>query len=68
MKIKNIAQLIIAVIFSIALIVFTKMGIVPTEVFVGFVGVALTWVFKEVEKEREIARIIANLKKEGGRQ
>lgn len=68
MTAKNIAQLTIAVIFSIALIVFTKMGIVPTQVFVGFVGVALTWVFKEVEKEREIARIMANLKKEGVRQ
>lgn len=61
MTAKNIAQLTIATIFSIALIVFTKMGIVPTEVFVGFVGVAITWVFKEVEKEREIARLMKKL-------
>lgn len=66
MTAKNITQLTIATIFSAALIAFTKMGIVPTEVFTGFVGVAITWVFKEVEKEREIARLMANLKKEGG--
>jgi len=30
---------------------------VPTEVFVGFVSVALTWIFKDKQKEKEIARI-----------
>ena len=64
MTAKNIAQIAIAAILSIALVVFTAKGIVPTEVFVGFAGVALTWIFKEVEKEREIARLMANLKKE----
>lgn len=64
MTTKNIAQLAIAIILSIALVVFTAKGIVPTEVFVGFVSVALTWIFREKEKEKEIARLIDSFKKE----
>lgn len=65
MTTKNIAQITIAIVLTIALIVFTGMELVPVEAFTGFVGVAVTWVFKEVEKEKEIARIMASLKKEG---
>lgn len=63
MTAKNIAQLSVAIIFAIGLIVLTAMKIMPTEVLAGFAGVAVTWVFKEKEKEREINRLMANLRK-----
>jgi len=63
MKAKNLAQLSVAIIFAIGLIVLTGMKIMPTEVLAGFVGVAITWVFEEKRREKEIARLIASLKK-----
>ena len=61
--IKSLTQMAVAVIFAVALAAFTYEGTVPVEVFTGFAGVAFTWVFKEVEKEREINRIMKMLGK-----
>jgi len=64
MTAKNIAQLSLVIIFGVGLIVLTAMKIMPTEVLAGFAGVAVTWVFEEKKKEKEIARLIDSLKKE----
>ena len=58
---KSFTQMAVVVIFAIALVAFTLEGIVPAEVFTGFAGVAFTWVFKEVEKEKEISRLLKQL-------
>lgn len=65
---KNIAQIAIVVILGIGLVVLTAMKIMPTEVLATYVGIAITWVFEEKSKEKEIARLMANLKtKTGGK-
>lgn len=58
MATKGLAQLAVAIIFAVGLIVLTGMKIMPTEVLASFIGVAVTWVYKEKEKEREISRLM----------
>jgi hypothetical protein len=53
---------IIGLMFSIAIIVFTGMKIIPVEVFCSLAAGAIVWFFKEKEKESEIKRIIDKLK------
>lgn len=64
MTAKNLAQIAVAIILCIGVIVLTAMKIMPTEVLAGYAGMAITWVYKEKQKEKEIARLIDSLKKE----
>lgn len=64
MTARNLAQISVAIILCIGVIVLTAMKIMPTEVLAGFAGMAITWVFEEKQKEKEIARLIDSLKKE----
>jgi len=57
MKLSDLTKLIIGVLFSVGLIVLTAMKIVPPEAFCAIVGAGLTYIVKEWEKQKEIARI-----------
>lgn len=63
MTAKNLAQIAIVIILGIGLVVLTAMKIMPTEVIATYAGIAITWVFEEKQKEKEITKLIANLKK-----
>lgn len=47
----------IGIIFSLAIVVFTFLKIIPVEVFCSVAGGAVVWFFKEREKASEIKRL-----------
>ncbi len=57
MKLSDLATLIIGVLFTIAFIVLTAMKIVPVEAFIAVAPAVITYIVKEWEKQKEIARI-----------
>ncbi len=57
MNFSGLAKLIIGVLFTIGFIVLTAIKIVPVEAFCAVAGAAITYIVKEWEKQKEIARI-----------
>ena len=55
---KEWTRSLIGVMFSIALIVFTGMGLIPVAVFCSVATGAIVWFFKD----KEIAMLLKNLK------
>lgn len=57
------AKLIIGIAFTIGLIILTAKKIIPAEVIIAVGPATITYIVKEWEKQKEIARIIEQLKK-----
>lgn len=53
----ELARFILAIIFSLAVIIGCFMGKISSDVIVGFAGVAITYYFEERSKEREFDRL-----------
>ena len=65
MNLSGLAKLIIGVTFAIGFVILCAMKVVPPEAFCIAATAAITFIVEEWSKEREIARIMASLKKEG---
>ncbi len=55
---KDVAQITVSILLTIGVLIFTAMELLPIEAFISFASVAVTWTFKEIEKQREIQRLL----------
>lgn len=58
----DLAKLIIGVAFTIGFVVLTAKRIIPVEAFIAVAPAVITYIVKEWEKQKEIARIIEKKK------
>lgn len=61
MNFSGLAKLIIGVLFTVGFFVPTAMKIVPVEAFIAVAPAVITYIVKEWEKQKEIARITRQL-------
>lgn len=68
MSLSGWAKLIIGVLFTVGFIVLCAMKIVPPEAYCVVAASAITFIVEEWRKEKEIARLMVNLRtKLGGK-
>lgn len=64
MSFSGLAKLAIGILFTIGFIILCAMEIVPPEAYCSVAAGVIVFIVEEWQKGKEIARLMANLKKE----